>query len=135
MGNIIQTMPIDISIKPSIVENVHIGVTCSPDEIKLYTHLFPEFGDVFAWSYEEIPSIDPSTVVHEILTYPNAKPVRQRLCPVHPRKVVAIKGEVEKLLKDGFIYPIPLTNWMSNIVLVTKKQGTIWVCVYRPYYR
>eukprot|EP00253_Pinus_taeda_P011702 PITA_11702 len=91
--------------------------------------LFREFGDVFAWSYEEMPDIDPSIVVHEIPTYPGAKPVRQRLHPVHPRKVAAIKAEVEKLLKAGFIYPIPLTEWVSNIVPVNKKQGTIRVCV------
>jgi len=43
MGNITQMMPIDISIKPGVIENVHIEVTCSPDEIKLYTCLFQEF--------------------------------------------------------------------------------------------
>jgi hypothetical protein len=42
---------------------------------------------------------------------------------------VTIKAEVEKLLKSGFIYPIPLTEWISNIVLVTKKQGTIHVFI------
>eukprot|EP00253_Pinus_taeda_P026653 PITA_26653 len=73
--------------------------------------------------------IDPSIVVHEIPTYPGAKPVRQRLCPVHPRKAAAIKAEVEKLLKDGFIYPIPLIGWVSIIIPVDKKQGTIRVYV------
>eukprot|EP00253_Pinus_taeda_P028302 PITA_28302 len=73
--------------------------------------------------------IDPSIIVHEIPTYPGVKPVRQHLCPVHPRKATTIKSEVEKLLKAGFIYPIPLTNWVSNIFPVTKKQGTIRVCV------
>ena len=48
---------------------------------------------------------------------------------MHPRKVAAIKGEVEKIIKVGFIYPIPLTDWVSNIVPITKKQGTIRVCV------
>lgn len=52
MGNITQTMPIDIYVKPGIVEHVHIGLTCSPDDIKLYNHPFQEFQDVFAWSYE-----------------------------------------------------------------------------------
>ena len=70
-------------------------------------------------------SIDPSIVVHEIPMYLHVKPVHQRLRLVHPRKVAAIKGEVEKLLKAGFIYPIPLTHRVSNIVSVTKKQGTI----------
>ena len=69
--------------------------------------------------------IDLAIVMHEIPMYPNAKLVHQRLHLVHPKKAIAIKGEVEKLLKDGFIYPIPLTDWVSNIVLVTKKQGII----------
>ena len=47
---------------------------------------------------------------HEIKNYPNAKPVRQRLRAVNPRKSPAIKAEIEKLLKAGFIYPIPLTD-------------------------
>eukprot|EP00253_Pinus_taeda_P022601 PITA_22601 len=76
-----------------------------------------------------MPGIDPSIVVQKIPTYPGAKPVCQRLRPVHPRKAVAIKAEVEKLLKAGFMYPIPLTEWISNIVPVDKKQGTIRVCV------
>jgi hypothetical protein len=46
-----------------------------------------------------------------------------------PVKPSAIKLEVEKLLKDGFIYPVALTDWVSNLVLVNKKQGTIRVCV------
>ena len=108
LGNITQTMSIDISAKPGIVENIHVGVTCSSEEVQVYTSLFREFCDVFSCSYEEMPGIDPSIVVHKIPTYPGAKPVFQRLCPVHPRKAAAIKDEVEKLLKVGFIYPIPL---------------------------
>ena len=69
-----------------------------------------------------MPGIDPDIVVHEIKTYPNAKPVRQRLHPVHPCKVVAINLEVEKLLKASFVYPVALTDWVSNLVLVNKKQ-------------
>jgi hypothetical protein len=76
-----------------------------------------------------MPGIDPSIVLHEIKTHPGVKPVRQKLRPVHPKKNVAIKAKVEKLLKFGFIYPIPLTKWVSNIVLVTMKQGTIHVYV------
>jgi len=75
MGNIMQTMPIDISVKPGIVENIHIGVTCTLDEIQLYVDLFREFCDVFAWSYDEMPGIDPSIMVHEIPKYPGAKPI------------------------------------------------------------
>jgi hypothetical protein len=40
LSNILPTSPIDISIKPGIVKNVHIGASCSPDEIITYTSLF-----------------------------------------------------------------------------------------------
>lgn len=129
MGNINPTTLIDIFFKPGIVENVYIGASCSPDEIKIYTKIFQELHDVFMWSYEEMLGIYPSIFMHKIPTYLNSKPVRQGIHPIHPRQPTALKGEVEKLLKAGFIYPIALTNWVSNIFLVTKKQWTIWVFV------
>jgi hypothetical protein len=129
MGSISTTVTIDISIKEGVMENINLGTNCTPEEVVSYTALFKEFCDVFAWIYEEMPGIDPSIIVHEIKTYPDAKPVRQKLHPVHPKKFAAIKVEVEKLLKSGFIYPVPLTQWVSNLVPVAKKQGTIRVCV------
>jgi hypothetical protein len=39
--------------------------------------------------------IDPKIVEHEITTYPDAKPVRQKLRPVNPKKEAAIKFELE----------------------------------------
>jgi hypothetical protein len=129
LSNISPMIPIDISIKPGIVKNVHIGASCSPDEIVTYTSLFKEFHDIFTWSYKEMSGIDPEIVIHEIKTYPDAKPIRKRLHPVHPCKFVAIKLEVEKLLKAGFIYPVALTEWVSNPVSIDKKGGTIRVCV------
>jgi hypothetical protein len=110
-------------------KNVHIGALCSSDEVVTYTSLFKEFCDIFAWSYEEMLDIDPEIVIHEIKTYLDAKPIWQRLCPVHPRKAAAIKLEVEKLLKVGFIYPVALTDWVSNLVPIDKKEGTIHVCI------
>ena len=76
-----------------------------------------------------MPGIDPSIIQHEIRTYPDAKMVRQKLRHVNPRKAAAVKAEVEKLLKDGFIYPIALTKWVSNPVPIDKKKGTICVCI------
>jgi hypothetical protein len=129
LSNISPITPLDISITPGIVENVHIGASCSPDEIVTYKSLFKEFHDVFAWSYEEMSGIDPDIMIHEIKTYPDVKPVQQHLHPVHPRKVVAIKLEVDKLHKVSLIYPVALTNWVSNLVPIDKKQGTIRMCV------
>jgi hypothetical protein len=129
METIAETISINISRTFGIMENVFIGADCSPEEIQIYIDIFKEFCDVFSWSYEEIPGIDPKIVEHEITTYPDAKPIRQKLHPVNPRKEAVIKVEVEKMIKDSFIYPIHLTQWVSNLVSVNKKWGTICVCM------
>jgi hypothetical protein len=78
MATITETIPINISRTPGVMENVFVGADCSPEEIQIYTDLFKEFRDIFAWSYEEMPGIDPKIVEHEITTYLDAKPVRQK---------------------------------------------------------
>ena len=50
MENISITIPINIYANPNVVENVHIGANCSPEEITIYKTLSKEFRDVFAWS-------------------------------------------------------------------------------------
>jgi hypothetical protein len=81
--------------------------------VPIISHLLPplliSFGDVFAWSYEEMSGIDPCIVEHEIKTYSDAKPVRKHLRVFNPQKAPAIKAEVENLLNVGFIYSVPLT--------------------------
>jgi hypothetical protein len=86
METIAKTIPIDISRTPRIMENIFIGADCSPKEIQIYTDLFKEFQDVFAWSYEEILGIHPRIVEHKIMTYPDAKSVQEKLHLINPRK-------------------------------------------------
>jgi hypothetical protein len=47
LSNISPTIPLDISIKPRVVENVHIEASCSTDEVVAYKSLFQEFRDIF----------------------------------------------------------------------------------------
>jgi len=61
--------------KPNVVENIHVGKTCSPSKLEIYCALFREFRDVFAWSYEEMPGIDLSIIELEIKMYLDVKPV------------------------------------------------------------
>lgn len=76
LSKIEETLPLDISIKPNIFKKLHIGVYFSPNEVKTYKALFQEFKDVFSYSYKEIPVINPSIIMHNIKTYPDAKPVQ-----------------------------------------------------------
>ena len=110
------------------MENINIGPSCSPEEINVCRALFKEFHNNFSWSYKEMLGINPDIVIHEINTYHGAKLVQQNIHSLHPRKFISIKMEVKIFLKAGFIYPVPLTDWVSNIVPVNKKHGTIRVC-------
>ena len=75
LSNISATIPINISSNPKVTENIMIGADCSPEEIQVYTALFKEYRGIFAWTYEEMPRIDPWIVVHEIKTYHGAFPI------------------------------------------------------------
>ena len=85
-----------------------------------------------------MPGIDPRFIKHEIKMYLDAKLGWQCFHVLNLRKAPAIKDEIEKLLKASFIYHVPLTEWVSNLVPVDKKQGTIHICtdfrdLNRPY--
>eukprot|EP00253_Pinus_taeda_P010872 PITA_10872 len=71
-----------------------------------------------------MPGIDSSIVEHEIKIYPDVKPVRQQRRQMHPKKVAAIKTEVEKLLHAGFIYLVPLTDWDQSKTAFICPWGT-----------
>ena len=50
--------------------------------------------DVFAWSHEDMPGIDPSVITHRLNVHPSSKPVRQKKRVFAPERDNAIKEEV-----------------------------------------
>ena len=59
--------------------------------------------DVFAWTYEEMPGLDPLLVTHKLSAEPIQKPVKQPARILRPEVELQVKKEVKKLLKAGFI--------------------------------
>eukprot|EP00253_Pinus_taeda_P003608 PITA_03608 len=57
LSNIEETTAINISTKTDVVENIHVGKFCSSSKLEIYSALFRDFRDVFAWSYDEMPAI------------------------------------------------------------------------------
>ena len=79
--------------------------------------------DVFAWDPYEVPSVDPNYIEHRLNTDPHSKLVQQkarRSAPVHAE---AVQKEVKKLLQAGAIREIQYPTWLSNTVVVKKKNG------------
>ena len=48
---------------------------------------------------------------------------------MNPQLQLVVKAELEKLLQAGFIKPVEITDWVSPMVLVKKKNGKLRVCI------
>ena len=53
--------------------------------------------DEFAWTYEDMPGIDPSVIVHRLNVSPSFPPIRQKKRVFAPERDQAIAEEVRKL--------------------------------------
>ncbi|KAL5570533.1 hypothetical protein UlMin_027108 [Ulmus minor] len=88
-----------------------------------------EHRDVFAWSHEDMPGIDPNVIVHRLNIDPNFKPIKQKRRTFNAERYMAINTEVDKLLKAGFIEEANYPDWIANVILVKKANGNWRVCV------
>ncbi|RVW66345.1 Retrovirus-related Pol polyprotein from transposon 297 [Vitis vinifera] len=80
---------------------LRIGSDLSTDERDSLIQLLRSYLDVFAWSYEDMPGLDPSIV----------------------------KEEIQKQLSVGFLSVVEYPEWLANVVPVPKKDGKVRVCV------
>ena len=56
-------------------------------------------------------------------------PIRQKPRLFHTARQEVIKQEVDKLLFVGFIREIQYPKWLSNVVVILKKNGKWRVCI------
>ena len=85
--------------------------------------------DVFAWSHEDMPGIDPSVITHRLNIYPSSKPVRQKKRVFTLERDNAIKEEVQKLTLAKFIREVYYPDWLANVVMVNKTNSKWRMCV------
>ena len=85
---------------------VFISSQLTVQENEQLVTLLKEYIDVFAWTYDEMPGLDPGLVVHAFNVDPRVKPVIQPARVFHTDVETQITQEVKKLLATGFIKPI-----------------------------
>ena len=76
-----------------------------------------------------MPRLDPNLIMHHLSIAPGIKLVKKKLCKMHPHVALLVKVELEKILKARFIKAIDYAKWISNIVLVSKHEKYILVCI------
>ena len=82
---------------------IFISESLSPLEKEDLVSLVRECIDVFAWSYDDMPGLDPQIAMHRLNINPDAKPVKQQQRRFRPEIIEAIELEDKKLIDSGFV--------------------------------
>src|SRR3954464_8801003 len=73
--------------------------------------------------------LDLKVAMHRLNIKAGVKPVKQPQRRFRPDIMDAIEQEVRKLIDSGFIREEHHPDWVSNIVSITKKNGSIRICI------
>ena len=106
-----------------------ISALLTPKEEEGYLKLLVEYKYVFAWTYKEMPGLNPSTALHHLVVKKGVHLVKQAQRRFQPELIPQIETEVNKLIEASFICEVQYLEWIANIVPVKKKNGQIQVCV------
>ena len=110
-------------------KKINLGKVCTPEEHQTFINLCHEFHDIITWNYLDLKGFDLNIAQHTIKLEPSAKPVRQKQRPINPKLEPLMIKELTKLIESNITFPIKHTSWVSNLVLVRKKNGEIRLCV------
>jgi hypothetical protein len=76
-----------------------------------------------------MPGVPRELIEHELHLDPKGKPIKQRLCYFAQDKKDAIEKEIARLLDTSFIKEVYHPDWLTNPVLVPKKNKDWEICV------
>ena len=100
-----------------------LSASLPPEQRDGFLALLLEYIDVFDWSPYEAPDVDPAFACHSLNVDPLSQPVVQmgrRTSPLHEE---AVCEEVNRLIEARAIKEILYPTWLSNTVVVKKKNG------------
>ena len=75
---------------------ISISHDLTPEERKNFKRILAKRKVLFAWSYKDMPGLDRDIAKHHIPTYPEAKPVKQKLRSLRPEWTEKIREEIAK---------------------------------------
>jgi hypothetical protein len=81
--------------------------------------------EIFAWCPSDMLGVPKELIEHVLNVDPKAKPVKQPLRIFDERKRKAIASKLHRLENTGFIQKIKALNWVSNPVIVPKKNTDV----------
>uniref|UniRef100_A0A2N9F3Z1 Uncharacterized protein n=1 Tax=Fagus sylvatica TaxID=28930 RepID=A0A2N9F3Z1_FAGSY len=100
-----------------------IGANLPPKMKESLVQFLKNNKDVFAWSHEDMPGIDPSIILHKLNVNPSLRPVKQKRRVFVPERNDAIMEEVDKLLTANFIREVFYPDWLANVVMIVMDES------------
>ncbi len=80
-------------------------------------------------SYKELKGIPRSICEHKIELTTDACLIKQQPYRMNPNYAQRVREDFSKLLDAQFIFPNKITQWLSLLVIVLKKNGKLCICV------
>jgi hypothetical protein len=80
--------------------------------------------DVLAWKISDMLGIPREVIEYKLEIDQSIKPIKQKERRYIPERCEAIRQEVNRLLETGFTKPVDYPNWLANLVLVKKSDGS-----------
>ena len=77
---------------------------------------------MFAWNPYEVFEVDPTFIMYLLNVDPSVMPKKQRPRRSTKPYVDAVKEEVKKLKQVGAIKEVLFPKWLSNTLVVKKKN-------------
>ena len=104
-----------------------VGSKLSAIDRKQLLQLLMSNRDVFAWSVDDAPGVSPDLACHALNIGPKHKLVVQKRRKLAPESIVL--EELERLLASRAIREVQYPIWLSNTVVVKKKNEKWRFCI------
>ncbi|RDX93464.1 Retrovirus-related Pol polyprotein from transposon 17.6, partial [Mucuna pruriens] len=118
----------EVELGPEEGQTTKIRTTMSLEEEKMLVAVLKSNYDVFAWSAQDMPDVDPNFMCHQLSVDEQAKPVAQKKRKMGEEKREAAKQETRKLISAGFVREVQYLTWLANVVMVRKANGKWRMC-------
>uniref|UniRef100_A0A2N9H4C4 Uncharacterized protein n=1 Tax=Fagus sylvatica TaxID=28930 RepID=A0A2N9H4C4_FAGSY len=103
-----------------------VGADLPPEMKESLVQFLKDNKDVFAWSHEDMPGINPSIISHKLNVDPSLRPIKQKRRVFAPERNNAIMEEGRtNSWQRNFIREVFYPDWLANVVMVKKSTGKV----------
>ena len=122
--------PEKVFVDPSNLEQFFlVGSKLSTVDGEQLLQILIDNRDVFAWSVYNAPGVSPNLACHSLNIRSKHRPIVQKRRKLALERAAIVLKEVECLLASGAIREVQYPMWLSNTVVVKKKNGKWRVCI------